>query len=169
MSLKRHTATLTSILRQNLHHLQNPMQPTSYETHELSARPHTLSLDQFPSSHSTQTLMEAVDRHYYEGWGRARTRCISSNLLASSTDKPAESSGSDKSTGASPTDKLAHASGTGRLSGRSEQLLGQFCREYPGTTSTRDNIAIATKLATYPWRMTAGSPSQMCRLSPQSL
>jgi aryl-alcohol dehydrogenase-like predicted oxidoreductase len=44
-------------------------------------------------------------------------------------------------------------SGTGKLNGRSEQLLGQFLREYPGSDATADNVRIATKLAAYPWRL----------------
>ena len=47
--------------------------------------------------------------------------------------------------------------GTGRLNGRSEQLLGRFLREYPGTERTRNGVAIATKLAAYPWRLTGGA------------
>eukprot|EP00887_Chlorella_sp_A99_P007935 scaffold12.g7935.t1 len=43
--------------------------------------------------------------------------------------------------------------GTGRLNGRAEQLLGQFIREYPGAAATRDGVAVATKLAAYPWRL----------------
>jgi pyridoxine 4-dehydrogenase len=49
------------------------------------------------------------------------------------------------------------SAGTGRLNGRSEQLLGRFIREYPGTAATRNNIAVATKLAAYPWRVTPGN------------
>ncbi|MEC4815786.1 MAG: aldo/keto reductase [Scytonema sp. PMC 1069.18] len=45
--------------------------------------------------------------------------------------------------------------GTGRLNGRSEQLLGQFAKEYTG--SNKENICIATKLAAYPWRLTRQS------------
>ncbi|WP_036483409.1 aldo/keto reductase [Myxosarcina sp. GI1] len=45
--------------------------------------------------------------------------------------------------------------GTGRLSGRSEELLGKFANEYSG--ANRDKICLATKLAPYPWRLTAGS------------
>lgn len=44
--------------------------------------------------------------------------------------------------------------GTGRLNGRSEQLLGRFLDEYPGSGAVRDNVRIATKLAAYPWRLT---------------
>lgn len=45
--------------------------------------------------------------------------------------------------------------GTGKLKGRSEQLLGQFTREYQGTG--KENICLATKLAAYPWRLTRQS------------
>ena len=45
--------------------------------------------------------------------------------------------------------------GTGRLNGRSEMLLGRFCREYVGPN--KEDICIATKLAAYPWRLTRGS------------
>lgn len=45
--------------------------------------------------------------------------------------------------------------GTGRLNGRSEVLLGQFARDYNGPN--RDSLCLATKLAAYPWRLTAGS------------
>ncbi len=45
--------------------------------------------------------------------------------------------------------------GTGKLQGRSEQLLGQFTREYQGTG--KDQICLATKLAAYPWRLTRQS------------
>ena len=44
--------------------------------------------------------------------------------------------------------------GTGKLEGRSEQLLGRFLDEYPGSAATRDSVRIATKLAAYPWRLT---------------
>ena len=46
--------------------------------------------------------------------------------------------------------------GTGLLNGRSEELLGQFVREYPGSDKQQQNICIATKLAPYPWRITSG-------------
>lgn len=45
--------------------------------------------------------------------------------------------------------------GTGRLKGQSEKLLGRFTRGYEGIN--RDKICIATKLAAYPWRLTANS------------
>ncbi|MBW4484747.1 MAG: aldo/keto reductase [Tildeniella torsiva UHER 1998/13D] len=45
--------------------------------------------------------------------------------------------------------------GTGRLNGRSEVLLGQFAQSYTG--QNRDSLCLATKLAAYPWRLTARS------------
>ena len=45
--------------------------------------------------------------------------------------------------------------GTGRLSGQSEKLLGQFSAAYQG--KHKEQICLATKLAPYPWRLTAGS------------
>ncbi|OKH18309.1 aldo/keto reductase [[Limnothrix rosea] IAM M-220] len=45
--------------------------------------------------------------------------------------------------------------GTGRLNGRSESLLGEFSRDYSG--ACKDDIVLATKLAPYPWRLTANS------------
>ncbi len=45
--------------------------------------------------------------------------------------------------------------GTGRLNGRSEQLLGQFANHDQGPNPAQ--LCIATKLAAYPWRLTAGS------------
>ena len=53
--------------------------------------------------------------------------------------------------------------GTGKLNGRSEQLLGQFSREYQGAGN--DNICIATKLAAYPWRLTRQSMVSACKAS----
>ena len=47
----------------------------------------------------------------------------------------------------------ADSYGTGRLNGRSEQLLGRFVDEYPGSNAVRGNVRIATKLAAYPWRL----------------
>lgn len=46
--------------------------------------------------------------------------------------------------------------GTGLLNGRSEELLGQFVKEFPGSDKQRRDICIATKLAPYPWRITSG-------------
>ena len=45
--------------------------------------------------------------------------------------------------------------GTGRLSGRSEILLGEFSQAYQGVH--QQDIVLATKLAPYPWRLTANS------------
>ena len=45
--------------------------------------------------------------------------------------------------------------GTGKLSGQSEKLLGQFSADYRGPNA--DRICLATKLAPYPWRLTASS------------
>ncbi len=45
--------------------------------------------------------------------------------------------------------------GTGKLQGRSETLLGQFAQAYTGVH--QEQIQLATKLAPYPWRLTAGS------------
>ena len=52
----------------------------------------------------------------------------------------------------------AAAAGTGKLNGRSEQLLGRFLKEYPGSPQAAANVRIATKLAAYPWRL---APSQV--------
>jgi len=57
--------------------------------------------------------------------------------------------------------------GTGKLKGRSEQLLGQFTREYQGEEKT--NICIATKLAAYPWRLTRQSMIAACDASAERL
>ena len=45
--------------------------------------------------------------------------------------------------------------GTGKLNGQSEKLLGKFDREYLGVN--KNQICLATKLAAYPWRLTAKS------------
>jgi pyridoxine 4-dehydrogenase len=68
----------------------------------------------------------------------------------------------------------ADSYGTGRLNGRSEQLLGRFTREYPGSEKVRGNIHIATKLAAYPWRvlpanMVAACKGSLRRLGAESL
>lgn len=55
--------------------------------------------------------------------------------------------------------------GTGLLNGRSEELLGQFVREFPGSDKQRNSICIATKLAPYPWRITSGASQLHARLS----
>ncbi|KAI8463709.1 MAG: NADP-dependent oxidoreductase domain-containing protein [Monoraphidium minutum] len=57
----------------------------------------------------------------------------------------------------------ADSYGTGRLNGRSEQLLGQFTREYPGSDRVRGGVHIATKLAAYPWRVTPGNMVAACK------
>ncbi|MGB2926708.1 MAG: aldo/keto reductase [Limnothrix sp.] len=53
--------------------------------------------------------------------------------------------------------------GTGRLSGRSESLLGEFSQAYNG--ANQKEIILATKLAPYPWRLTAGSMKKAYRAS----
>ena len=45
--------------------------------------------------------------------------------------------------------------GTGKFSGQSETLLGQFAQAYQGPNQAQ--ICLATKLAPYPWRLTAGA------------
>ncbi|KAG2432713.1 hypothetical protein HYH02_006696 [Chlamydomonas schloesseri] len=57
----------------------------------------------------------------------------------------------------------ADSYGTGRLNGKSELLLGQFIREYPGSDRVRDNIHIATKFAAYPWRVLPGNVVAACK------
>ncbi|KAL4421934.1 hypothetical protein ABPG77_007876 [Micractinium sp. CCAP 211/92] len=59
----------------------------------------------------------------------------------------------------------ADSYGTGKLNGRSEQLLGRFIDEYPGSDAVRDNVRIATKLAAYPWRLTPQQWVGACRAS----
>lgn len=59
----------------------------------------------------------------------------------------------------------ADSYGTGRLNGRSEQLLGQFVKKYPGSAKKRNEVRIATKLAAYPWRLTPGQWVNACRAS----
>lgn len=44
--------------------------------------------------------------------------------------------------------------GTGDLNARAEVLLGRFLRECPVST---DDVVIATKFASYPWRLTRSS------------
>lgn len=61
----------------------------------------------------------------------------------------------------------ADSYGTGKLNGRSEQLLGQFLREYPGSDATADNVRIATKLAAYPWRLAPQQWVGACKASLQ--
>eukprot|EP00882_Tetradesmus_deserticola_P030036 GHRQ01033691.1.p1 GENE.GHRQ01033691.1~~GHRQ01033691.1.p1 ORF type:complete len:275 (+),score=117.78 GHRQ01033691.1:36-827(+) len=57
----------------------------------------------------------------------------------------------------------ADSYGTGALNGRSEQLLGQFITEYPGSANVRDNLHVATKFAAYPWRVTPRNIVAACR------
>lgn len=59
--------------------------------------------------------------------------------------------------------RLCLCTGTGALNGRSEQLLGDFVRRYPGSQRTRAGVRIATKLAPYPWRLTGGQFVAACR------
>ncbi|PRW57658.1 pyridoxal chloroplastic [Chlorella sorokiniana] len=59
----------------------------------------------------------------------------------------------------------ADSYGTGKLEGRSEQLLGQFLDDYPGSAAVRDNVRIATKLAAYPWRLTPKQWVSACKAS----
>lgn len=49
--------------------------------------------------------------------------------------------------------------GTGKLSGQSEKLLGQFKAAYveSAIAPNKEQICLATKLAPYPWRLTAQS------------
>ena len=47
--------------------------------------------------------------------------------------------------------------GTGKLEGRAEELLGRFRAEYPGPPEKAARLVFGTKLATYPWRVTADS------------
>jgi aryl-alcohol dehydrogenase-like predicted oxidoreductase len=49
------------------------------------------------------------------------------------------------------------------LNGQSEKLLGKFLKEYPGSEKTRSGVCVATKLAAYPWRLTAGQFVKACR------
>ncbi|GLC52517.1 hypothetical protein PLESTB_000638500 [Pleodorina starrii] len=57
----------------------------------------------------------------------------------------------------------ADSYGTGRLNGKSELLLGQFIREYPGSDRVRDGLHVATKFAAYPWRVLPGNVVAACR------
>lgn len=57
----------------------------------------------------------------------------------------------------------ADSYGTGRLNGRSEELLGRFIKEYPGSDKVRSNVHIATKLAAYPWRLTTWQMVSACK------
>lgn len=60
----------------------------------------------------------------------------------------------------------ADSYGTGKLNGRSEQLLGSFLDDYPGSIKIKSNVKIATKLAAYPWRLT---PNQWVNAAKASL
>lgn len=59
----------------------------------------------------------------------------------------------------------ADSYGTGRLNGRSELLLGNFIRDFPGPERLRRNINIATKFAAYPWRLTSRQLVLACKAS----
>lgn len=54
--------------------------------------------------------------------------------------------------------------GTGKLEGRAEELLGKFRAEYPDRARA-SRLVMGTKLATYPWRVTAGSMEAALRAS----
>ena len=54
--------------------------------------------------------------------------------------------------------------GTGKLEGRAEELLGKFRAEYPDRARA-SRLVMGTKLATYPWRITAGSMEAALRAS----
>ena len=58
---------------------------------------------------------------------------------------------------------LECCTGTGRLNGQSEKLLGKFIDEMPGGSQKQDAIAVATKIAPYPWRITPGQFANACR------
>ena len=57
--------------------------------------------------------------------------------------------------------------GTGRLSGRSEVLLGEFGERHRSEDDKGEGeeALLATKLATYPWRVTRGSMVSACEAS----
>ncbi|MEO0837044.1 MAG: aldo/keto reductase [Cyanobacteria bacterium J06642_3] len=57
--------------------------------------------------------------------------------------------------------------GTGKLNGQSEKLLGKFDSEYQG--SNKEQICLATKLAAYPWRLTAKSMVKAAQASEKRL
>ncbi|MDJ0728234.1 MAG: aldo/keto reductase [Prochloraceae cyanobacterium] len=57
----------------------------------------------------------------------------------------------------------ADSYGTLQLNGRSEQLLGKFAKAYSGPN--QNDLAIATKLAAYPWRLTRNSMISACQAS----
>jgi pyridoxine 4-dehydrogenase len=57
--------------------------------------------------------------------------------------------------------------GTGALEGRAEILLGRFQRQYASRSAAHakraSRIVVGTKLATYPWRITAASMEDALR------
>ncbi|KAF6153714.1 hypothetical protein GIB67_000947 [Kingdonia uniflora] len=55
----------------------------------------------------------------------------------------------------------ADSYGTGKLNGQSEKLLGKFMRE----KRVRNDIVVATKFASYPWRLTPGQLVKACESS----
>ncbi|MEL7008193.1 MAG: aldo/keto reductase [Cyanobacteria bacterium J06648_1] len=57
--------------------------------------------------------------------------------------------------------------GTGKLNGQSEKLLGRFEGEYTGANQER--ICLATKLAAYPWRLTAKSMVKAAKASAERM
>eukprot|EP00197_Chlamydomonas_leiostraca_P015833 CAMPEP_0202882450 /NCGR_PEP_ID=MMETSP1391-20130828/38004_1 /ASSEMBLY_ACC=CAM_ASM_000867 /TAXON_ID=1034604 /ORGANISM="Chlamydomonas leiostraca, Strain SAG 11-49" /LENGTH=328 /DNA_ID=CAMNT_0049565305 /DNA_START=156 /DNA_END=1142 /DNA_ORIENTATION=- len=63
----------------------------------------------------------------------------------------------------------ADSYGTGKLDGKSEQLLGKFAGEYPGSERVRSNLHVATKFAAYPWRVLPGSIVSAARASARRL
>jgi len=61
----------------------------------------------------------------------------------------------------------ADSYGTGRFSGRSELLLGQFCRTL--SRQQRQSLCVATKLAPFPWRLGRGGFRRAFSASKQRL
>ncbi|MEM6614150.1 MAG: aldo/keto reductase [Cyanobacteria bacterium P01_C01_bin.72] len=53
--------------------------------------------------------------------------------------------------------------GTGKLNGQSEKLLGKFEQAYTG--ENKERICLATKLAAYPWRLSAKSMVKAAKAS----
>lgn len=47
--------------------------------------------------------------------------------------------------------------------GKSEQLLGRFIAEYPGSDKVRSNLHVATKFAAYPWRVFPSNVVAACK------
>lgn len=72
-------------------------------------------------------------------------------------------------TGFAPTPSACWALLAVDAAGKSEQLLGKFIREYPGSDRVRDNLHVATKFAAYPWRIFPGSMVSACKGSLQRL